>query len=86
MRCFLFSQHYWLQIRVPAIWHGIFKNFDKPKTNMETQTTFGNHLVTGMFSDKESADNAYHALQTRGYNDSNIHLVMSDDTNQVLQE
>lgn len=47
---------------------------------METTTTMGNHLVTGIFIDKDHANNAYTSLQTRGYNKDNIHLIMSDDT------
>ncbi len=38
------------------------------------------HLVTGMFTDKDSADRAYTNLRERGYDDKNIHLIMSDDT------
>jgi len=37
-------------------------------------------LVTGMFSDRNSAERAYNALQARGYGDKEIHLIMSDDT------
>lgn len=47
---------------------------------METQTTLGSHLVTGMFADRNDAERAYDALQSRGYNGSDIHLVMSDET------
>ncbi|MBA3828773.1 MAG: hypothetical protein H0X33_07540 [Taibaiella sp.] len=38
------------------------------------------HLITGMFRDKDSADRAYTSLQSRGYNNNDIHLIMSDDT------
>ena len=44
---------------------------------MESQNKY---LVTGMFTDKDSADRAYQSLHTRGYTDKDIHLVMSDDT------
>ena len=37
-------------------------------------------LVTGMFRDRDSAEKAYNTLQTRGYNNDDIHLIMSDDT------
>jgi hypothetical protein len=47
---------------------------------METQTTFGNHLVTGMFNDKENAEHAFNTLQARGYSKNDIHLIMTDDT------
>ena len=38
------------------------------------------YLVTGMFNDRESADRAYSTLQSRGYSNNDIHLIMSDDT------
>ncbi len=44
---------------------------------MENQNKY---LVTGMFTDKDSADRAYSSLQKRGYADNDIHLIMSDDT------
>ena len=43
-------------------------------------TTDNQHLVTGMFSDKDSAERAYQNLQEKGYSNSEIHLMMSDDT------
>src|ERR1700749_5225163 len=46
---------------------------------METTNQNG-ALVTGMFRDKDSADKAYQSLQSRGYNNDDIHLIMSDDT------
>lgn len=37
-------------------------------------------LLTGMFSDRESTENAYSALSERGYSKDDINLVMSDET------
>ena len=37
-------------------------------------------MLTGMFRDRESTENAYNALQERGYSKDDISLVMSDDT------
>jgi hypothetical protein len=37
-------------------------------------------MVTGMFSDRESAENAYNSLYERGYSKDDINLVMSEDT------
>ncbi len=37
-------------------------------------------LMTGMFRDKDSADRAYSTLHSRGYNNDDIHVIMSDDT------
>lgn len=36
-------------------------------------------FVTGMFEDRDSAERAYSSLRTRGYNDDDLNLVMSDD-------
>jgi len=37
-------------------------------------------MMTGMFTDRESAENAYNTLQERGYSKDDINLIMSDDT------
>ncbi len=37
-------------------------------------------MLTGMFSDRESTENAYKTLQERGYTKDDINLVMSDKT------
>ena len=37
-------------------------------------------LMTGLFNDRESAENAYQALSSRGYREKDINVVMSDDT------
>lgn len=37
-------------------------------------------VLTGMFRDRKSTENAYNALQERGYTKDNINLMMSDDT------
>jgi len=37
-------------------------------------------MLTGMFSDRESTENAYNELQKRGYTKDEINLVMSDET------
>lgn len=37
-------------------------------------------MMTGMFRDRESTENAYNALQERGYEKDDINLVMSDKT------
>ena len=37
-------------------------------------------LMTGMFRTKEDADNAYTALQLRGYGSNDIYLLMSQNT------
>ena len=37
-------------------------------------------MVTGMFPDRDSAENAYGSLTSRGYSQDDINLLMSDDT------
>ncbi len=37
-------------------------------------------MLTGMFRDRESTENAYNTLQERGYTKDDINLVMSDET------
>ncbi len=37
-------------------------------------------MVTGMFSDRESAENAYNTLSERGYTSDEIDLIMTDET------
>ena len=37
-------------------------------------------MLTGMFRDRESTENAYNTMQERGYSKDDISLVMSDET------
>ncbi len=37
-------------------------------------------MVTGLFRDRASAENAYGSVTSRGYTDKDVNLVMSDDT------
>lgn len=37
-------------------------------------------MVTGLFEDKESAEAVYNSLRSRGYNDGEINVIMSDAT------
>ena len=37
-------------------------------------------LVTSSFRDRESAERAYQSLKDRGYDDKDIHVMMSDET------
>lgn len=43
-------------------------------------TTGDNSMLTGMFSDRESTENAYNSMQNKGYTKDDINLVMSDET------
>ncbi|NEW82982.1 MAG: hypothetical protein GZ094_11535 [Mariniphaga sp.] len=43
-------------------------------------TTNSGRMLTGMFSDRESTENAYDTLHQRGYTKDDINLVMSDET------
>ena len=46
----------------------------------ENMTTHRGRMLTGMFSDRESTENAYDTLHKRGYTKDDINLVMSDET------
>lgn len=46
----------------------------------ETRTTDDRGILTGMFRDRESTEQAYNSLQERGYSSDEINLVMSDET------
>ncbi len=37
-------------------------------------------IITGSFSDADSADRAYRSFRDRGYTDDDLHVMMSDDT------
>jgi hypothetical protein len=37
-------------------------------------------IVTGLFRDRESAERAYDSVTTRGYNNDDVNLIMSDET------
>jgi hypothetical protein len=47
--------------------------------NDEGRTSTG-RMLTGMFSDRESAERAYNDLHDRGYTNDEIDLIMSDET------
>ena len=44
------------------------------------QNAQGLPMLTGMFRDRESTENAYNALHERGYTKDDVNLVMSDET------
>ncbi len=48
------------------------QTIDKKKSNKQ--------MVTGMFTDLESAESAYKALRDKGYTTDEINLIMSDET------
>jgi hypothetical protein len=37
-------------------------------------------MMTGLFRDRESAEQAYETLRTRGYGDQDVNLLLTDDT------
>ncbi len=47
--------------------------------NTSTITPEGK-MVTGLFNDRASAENAYESLHARGYGKDDVNLVMSDET------
>ena len=46
----------------------------------ENTNTTNRRMLTGMFSNKENAENAYRSLREKGYTDEEINLMMSNDT------
>ena len=48
--------------------------------NQPEQTKEEKRMLTGMFADRESAENAYNSLHERGYSKDDINLIMSDET------
>ncbi len=51
-------------------------------TGVATGTATGrsSRMVTGLFRDRESAENAYRSVSTRGYDKDDVNLLMSDET------
>jgi len=47
---------------------------------MQNNMTTDRGMLTGMFRDRESTENAYNTLHERGYTKDDINLVMSEDT------
>lgn len=52
------------------------ENQDQKMKNSNTDRS----MLTGMFRDRKSTENAYNSLQERGYTKDDINLVMSDET------
>ena len=44
------------------------------------QNPSNRRMVTGMFSDRESAEKAYNTLESRGYTKDDVNVIMSDET------
>jgi len=54
------------------------------KGSMQDNMTTDRGWVTGMFHDRESTEEAYKALEERGYNRDEINLIMSDETRKKI--
>jgi hypothetical protein len=48
--------------------------------NMTSSQTSNSRMVTGLFPDRNSAEQAYNDLSARGYGRDDVNLVMSDET------
>src|SRR5215217_7034483 len=56
------------------------QNNQSGKTTSASDTTpKTNTMLTGMFSDRDSVEKAYHSMQARGYTHTDVDLVMSED-------
>ena len=49
-------------------------------TGAATSAATSSGMLTGMFRDRESTEKAYSSLRSRGYNDDDVNLMMSDKT------
>jgi len=52
----------------------------KNQNEMPDTMTSDRYMLTGVFEDRESAENAYNTLRDRGYSKDEINLIMSDET------
>ena len=50
------------------------------ENNLNNGSAGNRPMLTEMFSDRTSTENAYNALHERGYSKDEINLLMSDDT------
>jgi uncharacterized protein YjbJ (UPF0337 family) len=50
------------------------------KANVGAARQASNRVVTGLFRDRESVENAYRSLESRGYTKDDVNLIMSDET------
>ena len=60
-------------------------NQSSTNSNMNTSSSAGSsgqnqRMLTTMYNDRESAEKAYATLQSRGYTDKDINVLMSDET------
>jgi len=53
---------------------------EKNQNQNSTKSTAERAMLTGMFQDRESTENAYNTLHERGYTKDDINLIMSDET------
>ncbi|WP_373495129.1 hypothetical protein [Aquiflexum sp.] len=56
------------------------RDYDQNERNSEKSQGLNKRVLTGMFRDRESAENAYNTLHDRGYSKDEINLLMSKDT------
>lgn len=47
---------------------------------VDSTTSQHSGMVTGLFKDRESAERAYQSISSRGYDNKDVNLVMSDET------
>jgi hypothetical protein len=59
-----------------------FNTMEQKTQSYPTGSTksYRSKMLTGMFRDRESTENAYRSLQDRGYTKDEINVIMSDDT------
>jgi uncharacterized protein YjbJ (UPF0337 family) len=52
----------------------------RQQANMGASRQANNQMLTGLFRDRDSAENAYKSLESRGYSRDDVNVMMSDST------
>ena len=56
------------------------ENYNEGGKAQPSSTSQSDRMVTAMFNDRDSAEQAYNSLRSRGYSDKDVNLMMSDET------
>gem|GEM_PF-6176022 len=64
---------------------GNLGNSSMGDSSVASGSTSGTGYTTGMFRDRNSAEQAYNSLSSRGYTKDDVNLLMSDETRKKRQ-
>lgn len=62
--------------------HAVHNSFTPPHSSQGTESGRPPNWVAGTFTDRASAERAYNSMLSRGYDEKDINLLMSDETRQ----